>query len=259
MDVWREKLTVRIGCVDSSDRLNLWSIFDFFQEAATSHAAVLGVGREEMTNAGQAWVLSRFSLFVKRRPFYGETIEVSTWPRRCEKLFAYRDYEIKDAEGAVLVSGRGAWLLLDKEKRRPLRPQTLVETLPANEGLDAFPAAPSGLEVRENLTKIMQRNALYSDLDYYGHANNARYIQWIQDAADIDILTNADQFRLDINYLNEVLPGDLIEIWAAPLDGGADNDYYPSPPGPAFFYEGKKAGSDKVMFRAELHTGLYGA
>ena len=258
VDIWREKAEVRFGCVDRSDRLTLGSIFSFFQEAAISHAANLGVGRDAMAAAGQGWILSRLSIFVERRPVYGEIIEISTWPRRWEKLFALRDYEIRDVNNASLIRGRGGWLVLDIEKRRPLRVQPLMDGIPTNDGVDAFPAGPAALNPMENLVKNTERSALYSDIDYYGHANNARYIQWIQDATDTDILTNAEQFRLDINYLSEVMPGETVELMTAPLENAVpgENKDYPSPPGPGFAYEGRRPGSAQVVFRAELRTSL---
>ena len=264
VDIWREKLPVRFSNVDRSNRLTLWSIFSFFQEAAISHAEDLGVGWDALVPAGQAWILSRLSLFVERRPAYGETVQVSTWPRQWEKLFAFRDYEIRDVQDRAVVRGRAGWLIVDIEKRKPLRVQPILESLPPNEGLDAFPAGPAALKPRENLTKKKERAALYSDIDFYGHVNNARYIQWVQDATDAEILTNADQARLDINYLSEVMPGETVELWTAPLNetvgdsqiiGSAD---YPCSPGPGFVYEGRRPGSGAV-FRAELWTGGTGS
>ena len=257
VDIWRETETVRFGNVDRSKKLTLWSIFNYFQEAAISHAANLGVGLEAMGKTGQAWILSRLSLFIERRPDYGETIEVSSWPRSWEKLFALRDYEIRDADGVPVIRGRGGWLVLDIEKRRPLRVQSLMDSLPANDGIDAFPAGPAALNPREGLIKNSQRRALYSDIDFYNHANNARYIQWIQDVTDMDILTKADEIRLDINYLSEVVPGETVELWTAPIEeaGHAENkNDYPSLPGPCFAYEGRRPDSAQAVFRAELRT-----
>jgi acyl-ACP thioesterase len=260
VDIWREKAVVRFGDVDRSDRLTLGSIFSFFQEAAISHADDLGVGRDSLARTGQAWVLSRLSLFVERRPSYGETVEVSTWPRKWEKLFALRDYAIRDKTGKAIARGRGAWLVIDMEKRRPLRAQTVMEPLPPNDGIDAFPAGPAALAARENLSKKMERAALYSDIDFYGHANNARYIQWIQDATDVDVLTAADELRFDINYVSEVMPGETVEFWTVPLAGEKPAENfpldYPAASGPAFAYEGRRPGSGQAMFRAELRTGV---
>ena len=245
VDIWREKVPVRFGSVDRSDRLTLWSIFNFFQEAAISHAADLGVGREDLASKRQAWIISRLSLFIERRPVFGEIMQVSTWPRGSDKLFALRDYEIRDGENRAVVRGRAAWLVIDVDKRRPIRAQAVVDKLPLNDGIDAFPEGPAALKARDKLEKKGCRIALYSDIDYFGHANNARYIQWIQDVSDMDVLTNADRIRFDINYLSEVMPGETVELWTSSFEDTV----------PGFAYEGRKPGSDQTAFRAELIIG----
>ena len=267
-NIWEETSAVRFGAVDRSDRLTLASVFNFFQEAAISHAENLGVGRKTLTQARQAWILSRMSVEINRRPKYGEAIRIRTWPRGMQKLFALRNYDIQDAQGVPVVWGRSCWLIVDMEKRRPLRPQSIVENLPLNEGIDVAPcmaapcmaapymAAPfkamsseaTALAQRPNLVKKIERVAAYSSLDYNGHVNNVSYIQWIQDTLDPALLENASQMRLDINYINEVLPGQTTEIWLAELD---DN---------LFAIEGRKSGKSneedanggQVSFRAEL-------
>lgn len=243
MDILQNTLSLCFRDIDRSDRLTLAATFDFFQEAAISHAEFLGVGRESMSRTGQVWILSRMSVLMERRPKYRETVTVRSWPRGWERLFALRDYDIRDASDTPLVRGRSCWLVIDSEKRRPLRPQAVMETLPRNEGIDALPSGASGLDIRDSLVKAGERKALYSDIDYNGHVNNARYIQWIQDVLEPERLEGADKIRLDINYLNEIKPGETTEIFFAPLAGEG-----------AFAFEGRKPGEEsrQAAFRAEL-------
>jgi len=111
------------------------------------------------------------------------------------------------------------------------------------DGIDAFPAGSAALKSRENLVKTGSCSALYSDIDFFGHMNNARYIQWIQDATDIEVLTNASQIRFDINYLSEVLPGETVELWQEKIESDSvENENkadYPKQAGPGFAYEGR--------------------
>lgn len=262
-DIMQETVSIRFGNVDRSDRLTLGAVFGFFQETAISHAADLGVGRDALSEAGQAWILSRISVFMENRPRYGDTVTVESWPRGWEKLFALRDYDMRDASGRPVIRGRSGWLILDLERRRPIRVQQVMEKLPLNEGIDAMAASSPSLGARENLVKIGERRAGYSDIDYYGHVNNARYIQWIQDMLDPGMLDRADQLRLDMNYLSEVLPGELVELWSAPMDGGPPPESlpsetgsradYPGRPSAGFACEGRKQG--QAVFRAELRIG----
>ena len=243
VDVWQETYPVRFGAIDKSDRLTLDSVFQFFQEAAISHAENLGVGREDMMRTKQGWILSRITVLVDRRPNYCETITVRSWPRGWEKLFAIRDYQIKDKDDKAVVSARSAWLIVDMEKRRPLRPQAVMDYLPLNEGLEALnpdTAPVTGLTERDNLKKIAERKALYTDLDFNGHVNNCSYVKWIEDIIDTSLLEKAGKMRLDINYLNEILGGEDIEILFAQVDDTT------------FAFEGRKKESGQAAFRAEL-------
>jgi acyl-ACP thioesterase len=256
IDIWKEEFAVRFGAVDRSDRLTPAAIFDIFQELAISHAETLGVGRDALAASRMGWILSRMSVVVDRRPKWGETVIVRSWPRGAERLFAVRDYDIRDTENRVLVRGRSGWLVLDMDRRRPLRVQPVIERFPLNDGLDALPGTPSGLETRDNLEKAGERRAAYSDIDYNGHVNNARYIPWIQDITSAEILEKADRIRLDINYLSEIKYGELIELWTARIDtavSGADStsseDY-----GRNWAFEGRRADDSQPMFRAELRT-----
>jgi len=253
VDVWQESMPVRFGAIDKSDRLTLNAIFNYFQEAAISHADNLGVGREEMVRMGQIWILSRMSVLVDKRPLYRDTITVRSWPCGWEKLFALRDYEIRDKNDVAVVSARSAWVIIDIDKRRPLRPQPIMDNLPLNRGLQALPAEADGavgLEERENLQKAAERKALYNDVDYNGHVNNVRYINWIEDTLDMRMLEAAKKMRFDINYLNEVLEGETIELLSAPIYSeyspeNASADY-------AFAFEGRKIENGQAAFRAEL-------
>jgi len=245
VNIWQESFPVRFGAIDRSDRMTLDAIFQVFQEAAISHAVNLGVGREEMANAGQVWILSRMSVLVDRRPDYCETVTLKSWPRGSEKLFAMRNYEILDKNDIPVVRARSAWIIVDIQKRRPIRPQSLSFcNLPLNEGLDALPPEAGGtaaLIERDNLSKVVERKALYTDVDYVGHVNNVSYIKWIQDLLDPQLLEKADKMRFDINYLNEILCGENVELFSASIT--EEN---------LFAFLGKKIESGQPSFRAEL-------
>jgi acyl-ACP thioesterase len=248
MDIWQDNHPLRFGDIDPSDRLTLAAAFDYFQEAAISHAESLRVGREALARLGQCWVLFRISVVFDRRPRWGYTYTVRSWPRGSDRLFAIRDYDIRDMSDKPLVRARAHWLTLDLKTRRPLRPEAVVESLPLNDGLDALPDGAGELPVRKRLSKAAERRALYSDIDYNGHVNNTRYIQWLQDVTEPKILERAFRMRLDVNYLTETKPGEITQLWTAAIKGEPDQ------PMAALAYEGRRNLGSKAVFRAELRT-----
>ena len=266
LPVWSENCAVRFGAVDRSDSITLDAVLGLFQEAAISHAENLGVGRNALLLANQAWVFSRMSVLIDRRSKYGENITVRSWPRGSEKLFAIRDYDIRDESDNAVVRARSCWLVIDVEKRRPLRPDSVVAKMPRNEGIASImppDALPASLDDRQLPgmagAHYTERRALYTDIDYYGHVNNVSYIRWIEDAIDPALLEQAGRMRLDINYLNEVLPGELLVLWSAEINPTNFNstDIKPTensgdPPMHTFVFEGRKNSGALPSFRAEL-------
>jgi hypothetical protein len=141
-----------------------------------------------------------------------------------------------------------------------------METLPLNDGLDALTGVPEAIarcpESGGQLKKAGERRAVYSDVDYNGHVNNTRYIQWIQDIMDPAILEQCERARLDINYLGEVKSGETVELWSAMLPvGDNDNSNGAGQDGWdwAAFFEGRRRAGDpgentQPAFRAELRV-----
>ena len=244
--IWSENCTVRFNAIDKSDLMTLNSIFGLFQEAAISHAENLSIGREDMARANQVWILSRMSVQVDRRPKYGEAITVRTWPRGGERIFALRDYDIIDAAGNAAVRARSCWIIIDIEKRRPLRPQSVMDSLPQNQNLDAL-STPASLEERSGLLKIAEQPALYTDVDYVGHVNNVTYIRWIENSVAAGLLYQAKRMRLDINFINEILPDEVTDIWSADIEAASEDS-----PAHVFAFEGRHKKNDSAAFRAEL-------
>ena len=250
-DVWSEECEVRFCAVDKSDSMILSAALNFFQEAAISHAHNLGVGREAMAKANQVWILSRMTVLVERRPKYGETFTVRTWPRGGEKLFAIRDFEVCDYNNLPVIKASSSWIIIDLDTRRPLRPEAAMKNLPLNEGLNSGLPIPPRLQEHLSMEKAMERRALYNELDYNGHVNNVSYIRWIEDAMNPVLLEQAKKMRLEINYLNEIRPGELTGIWKKNITAESSACTNQSN---AFAFEGKieRGKEGLTAFRSEL-------
>ncbi len=246
-DIYEEPFKAYTWDVDSADRLTMAAMFNYCQEVAGNHARELGVGTEYMRENGIVWILSRMSAVLDERPAWGARLRVRTWPRGTDRLFAVRDYEVLTEDGRRVGRGRGAWLIAETASMRPRRPEALAARLPLNEGRQALPGGGGAVASRDGLELAFSRCASYSDIDYNGHMNNARYVQWIQDALPRGLLEGAGALRLDINYLAELRPGAGASVLAGPVEGDAD---WPL----RYAIEGRND-EGKAAFRAELGLG----
>lgn len=244
MDVFEKKYMVTVGDVDTDRYIKPAILFDFFQSLTTEHGEDLGVGLDVMLGNGQGWILSRFSVLIEKRPRFGDVLTIRTWPQGFDRLLFMRNYDVLDDSGTLLARASSSWLVLDIVKRRPLRPSALVVPLPPNEGRVFLEGGALSLPKQEGLIKTSERMAFYSDIDFNGHVNNARYIQWIQDALPRDFLKNVVNIRIDINYVGEVVLGETVEIYSS--TPGADLNLE---------MEGRRVSDKQTAFRAGIKIG----
>ncbi len=218
--VWQERFVIRTHEADMHGLARLDALFCCFQEAAGHHAHALGVGRDDLDTRNAFWVLSRCWMQIARYPTWGQTFQVRTWPRGVARLFALRDFQFFSEAGDLLGSGISAWLILDQDKHRPLRPSPFLQTIPQN---TETPVAGDVLEKQANslmLRELRRFSVRYSDLDVNRHVNNAAYVRWILDSFDAQ---THDRFRIAsirIDYLSETMLGESIVVQAQPLDAG---------------------------------------
>jgi acyl-ACP thioesterase len=216
--VFAKDFQVTFRHIDRGGFLSPIAALEYLEEAAFGHAELLGVGYEAMTERRQAWILSRISVRMDKRPRLHDNVTVSSWPRGHDRLFAVRDYEIA-REGQSLARGRSDWIIFDVDKRRPIRPGDIMDKLPLNDGKDALAESPAALSETEGLTRTATRTALYADLDFNGHVHNTRYMQWICDLFDPETIENAPSISIDINYLKEIAALSVTELWFGETGG----------------------------------------
>ena len=79
-NVLRETYQIRSYEVDCRNRLSILSIFSFMQEAASKHAAALGVSIHQLFAENFTWLLSRLKIKIDSYPGWNDRIQVGTWP-----------------------------------------------------------------------------------------------------------------------------------------------------------------------------------
>jgi len=211
-NIWIEVFKIKAHEVDFRRCATLETLFRYFQEAAWNHAQTLGVGYSHLHEQGKIWVLSRLQGIVERYPLWGESIQVITWPRTVESLFALRDFQMLASDGTRLVSGNSAYLVLNASTRRPQRVDKLLTSVPHVADRCALPNGPDKLpEFGEGNCQSTLRVG-YSDIDMHHHVNNSRYISWMLDTYPMEYHQMHRVSRMEVNYLGEAHCGDTLSI-----------------------------------------------
>jgi acyl-ACP thioesterase len=186
-------------------------------EAATLHAARLGYGFDGLIARDMIFVLSRLKVKFVRFPAMSQAVTITTWPKGIQqKLFFMRDFEVCSAEGETLAVATSAWLLIDPTTRRMLPPRVLTIPVPDNHGFSALDEPLEKIMPPDEAPVVIKRTAAYSAVDMLGHANAARYVEWICDCFSPDDYRSRQMAWLQINYNHETRPGETLSLRAAP-------------------------------------------
>jgi len=206
-----ETFSVASFDVDFTGRLALSSLFERFQDIAGLHATFLDVGFDRLRELGVAWMLSRINVSIEALPTWGETVTLRTWPKGVDRLFALRDFRLTSHDGIVLALATTCWLLVDLEKGKPRRIESLNVDLQFPDAEDAISEVPDKLTAPALLEPAYERSIRASELDVNEHVNNAHYVRWVMDCFDAGQLRARSLRSIQLNYLDQARLGDPIE------------------------------------------------
>ena len=80
--------------VDKNNKLKNSAIINIMQDVAGDHSESLHVGLNDKERTGTAWILLNWKLEIVGRPKYKDILTINTWPRKMDRYFSYRDFEI---------------------------------------------------------------------------------------------------------------------------------------------------------------------
>ena len=152
----------------------------FAQDLAWLHSTALGFGREWYAERGLTWLVRAAELEILAAIPMGTTISARTEVVGMRRVFARRRGEFRLAGGGVAAWVHTDWVLIDAKGTLTRIPPVFIEMF-GGVGLDGsigrldLPSTPADashhrLSVRPH------------ELDPMGHANNAVYLDWLEEA-----------------------------------------------------------------------------
>jgi len=217
-----DRFRVRSYETDPLGRLQVPILCKLLQEAATAHAAILGVAVETLIENGVAWVLSRLHLEMQRWPTPDEHIVIETWPEAANRLFTERRFEVFDASDCSIGTASTLWLILDLERRRPVRlPAHVVKRL-GELGLGSEPQRFGDLVTPDPLDRELAFTVRRSDLDSAEHVNNTSYVEWAIEAVPDEVWSTAELAELEVQFVSECHQGQTVVSRSQQFDRGSD-------------------------------------
>ncbi len=205
-------------------RLKLSSVMKYIADVAGVDYTLKGYDHEYLWNNGMVFLLSRTNIAVQRMPMAYETITLSTWEQGKKGSQFLRHFELFDEKGEKIISAATAWLLVNPQTRKILRPEVFTGFMPIRG--DKLPdcAMPGKLRMPDGGSPAGTRKIRYSDLDGNGHVYNAVYGDIACDVLPAEVLKRPLR-SFQINYQTEAVLGEDVELCVA-ADPDASDTFY---------------------------------
>jgi len=125
-----------------------------------------------------------------------------------------------------MLAAVSAWLVMDVQKRRPVRTGPLVDRLRPLEGDHVLPAELGKLPALESPTHQKSFVVRYRDLDINQHVNNASFAEWLLESIPDAVLNTAVLAELEINFLADAFYEDRILAACHPRESKNSEFYH---------------------------------
>lgn len=196
--------------VDFSDRIRLAQLLGYLLHAAGMNARENGFGTEALLENDRAWVASRLAMEVLHYPKAHEAFTIETWVEDFGRVFTTRNFKLYREDGSQMGAGSSVWCMIDLVARRAVDLgesdySAFVTGIPSLIDKPARIPALVGEPVSRHRVK-------YSDLDFNRHTNSIKYLEWMVDLFPLDLFVHTNVHRLDINFINEAVFGETVEI-----------------------------------------------
>ena len=197
---------------DLLSQANIITLFSHTLDTAGYASNGRAYSIDALQEQGLSWVLSRFAIEVNRYPKQFEEITIETWIEDINKLVSTRNFLIFDKNRELIAKACSLWSMIDQNTRRPVNLlETLYKDAPILAEANDMERPVRILEVKGE--KVDEVKVRYSDIDFNQHTNSARYIKWQLDSYNLDMFKEKQVKRFDINFVQEVLFGEKIEVF----------------------------------------------
>lgn len=226
MGKYKENYIALFGDIDRFGELSIVSLVNYFEDIALRHSNSIGLGLDKLEELNFAWMINKWYISMEKYPKYNEKFKITTWAPFFDKVRAGREYIIFDQYNNTVGKATSLWIFLNTTRRRPIRiPDDIANAYePEPERAIEYEFSKAGTFDIENSSKDI--NIRKSDVDLYGHVNNKRYIEWMEEIVPDNIYEKYKMVECEIAYYKEVVYGSNVKIKIKNLKSSDNENKY---------------------------------
>ena len=187
----------------TNSKIRLNKLFDYMLECSMKQEEIL---KEKLKDLNGNWIIYQWDVDIYDMPDKFDDLTIQTYHTYTRKFYAFRNYDVF-RNGELIVRAKTKWLLVNPDKKLPMRITYELGKIYGRE--DGYEVLEKDVELIDgNHEKCGKYTVRKTDIDYNFHANNARYIEWIENYLDDDTIK-----KVEVVYKKELKLDETVEIY----------------------------------------------
>lgn len=208
---FKKEMEIRFCDCDRHNRARPETLLRMMADMAGVAFAQKGYSYDFLLKNKTVFLVTRAAVFIHRFPTADTKVVIETWERDVKGAQYYRDFCICSEAGELLIEGSTAWVAVDPESRRILRPESLQLVFDTHPERKADTLPLGRIKWDGTLTPTGERTIVYSDIDANQHTYNARYVGIACDVLPSEMMDREiTDFR--ISFKQEARQGETLRL-----------------------------------------------
>ncbi len=175
--------------VDANRRLRIYTLENMLLNTAGSNADDTGIGIQYLMQQNCTWVITNMSIEIGYLPTHGEKIGIETWVENAAHMLSVRNFRIwlvnSNGEAVRQIGqARSVWAVINLTDRTIQNVFDQPVFLNYNYGgRIEMPKQPHFASINTP-DGYWQHEIVYSDIDYNGHCNSCKYLEFMLNASE---------------------------------------------------------------------------
>ena len=208
------KFYIGMRDIDSKNYITDKGLLAAMEDTGGIHSEIAGFGIIDLPKTHRFWMILSWHVEIIRRPKYNETITIHTWSKPCKKLYLYRDFEIFDEKGNLIVTAGGKWVFINTDDNSIVRAndEMLKSYQIETEKSSTDIALLNKLKEPENYSNVTSYVINREMIDINGHVHNLDYLDLAYKALPEEAYKKEFK-KIDIMYKKEIKLDEIVKCF----------------------------------------------
>ncbi|MBR1808252.1 MAG: hypothetical protein IJ776_02565 [Paludibacteraceae bacterium] len=238
--------TIQYQDLDQNYRLRLYTLENYLLNSAGIVADRGGFGMRYLIKQDCTWVLTNLSVEISYLPTVDEVLTIETWVEQNIHMLSVRNYRLY-VNGTLVGKVKSVWAIINVNDRtvQSIFEQPAFHDIATGETV-SIARAPRFITFSQEERVISgslagdcrvieqspsqpiglwKHTVQYSDIDYNGHCNSCKYLEFMLNACEPvelkkglsatveGISESSHSLRIDIKYAKEIRRGEQVDIF----------------------------------------------